>query len=113
MSLRCGISNSLEPVLIPNFNFGVAASTTEPCRLVSATTANFVVLDLNLSIHETLAKAFDQYIRHPYRLINCNHTFPLPPVDILIIYEQMFFFNTYKNKCSIKYCSKHKGFMLY
>ena len=58
MSLRCGISNSLEPVLIPNsFNFGVAASTTEPCRLVSATTANFVVFGFKpFSIHETLAK---------------------------------------------------------
>jgi hypothetical protein len=35
--------NSLDPVLIPiSFNLGVAAKTTDPCLLVSATTANFV-----------------------------------------------------------------------
>jgi DNA polymerase V len=34
VSLRCGISNSLDPVLIPiSFNLGVAAKTTDPCLL--------------------------------------------------------------------------------
>lgn len=58
MSLRCGISKSLDPVLIPNsFNFGVAARTTEPCLFVSATTASLVVYGSNpFSIHDTLAK---------------------------------------------------------
>ena len=67
MSLRCGISKSLDPVLIPNsFNFGVAARTTEPCLFVSATTASLVVNG---------QKNFFGLCRvHPYLLINCNHT---------------------------------------
>ena len=43
MSFLCGISNNRDPVLMPNsFNLGVAANTTDPWRLVSATTASFV-----------------------------------------------------------------------
>ena len=67
---------SLEPVLIPiSFNFGVAANTTEPCLLVSATTANFVSKGSNPFHTRNTRKSFsDQYIIHLYPLIDYSHT---------------------------------------
>ena len=58
MSFLCGISNNLDPVFTPNaFKGPVAANTTEPCLLVSATTANFSFIGSNpFCMQETLAK---------------------------------------------------------
>lgn len=58
ISFRSGISYNLLPVLIPNFfNGGVDASTTEPGRFVSLTTANFVFKGSKpFSIQDTEAK---------------------------------------------------------
>lgn len=94
MSFLCGISNNRDPVLMPNsFNLGVAANTTDPWRLVSATTASFVFNGSNpFSIQETLAKSsFGQYIEHPYLLINDNYT----------LLSLHYMYSLYTNVCSI------------